>query len=195
MQDKSFAGQGSARSRRWSREARWGIGVAGAVLGLLFALAGCGSSSSLSANATKITTVATVPPVSPVTRGSKKPASRRFLQEVNDVCLAVRRGAPEPPAGEARPAALVRYSTAARPVTQRTIISLQRLAAQGATDSLRTVISGYQQLQGAYAVGAVDAHAHADAARQEAMMITQREQAITTASRTGGIPACGVAGR
>ena len=89
---------------------------------------------------------AAVPQVAPLSaRGAPiKPLTGRVLEQVNVVCSAVRQGTPAILSATPKPKALRHYATSARLVTQRTIISLQRLAAQRRT-SLSPLIAGYQQ--------------------------------------------------
>ena len=130
-----------------------------------------------------------------MTSAHGKPAGPGVLEEVNEVCRAVRDGAPSPLSVRATPVAVARYARAARPVAQRTIVSLERLAAQKRTSTLARVIDGYMQLQGAYASIAANGSPRAPVAHQEALAIQQHEQIVTAASLSGGVPACGVAGR
>ena len=156
-------------------------------------LAGCGGSSKQSATGSSQSSTA-IPQVRPLSSGSRKPASRGFLLEVNDVCRTVRQGAPRPLRAPYTRAGVSRYATAAQAPTRRTIVSLQRLAALGDGQALRVLGAGYVQLRAAFAAAGLLAH-DPRAAGQLGATIQLREQAVTAASRTYGVPACGVAGR
>jgi hypothetical protein len=164
---------------------------------LIVVISGCGMASpttSATVASGKVAPAATGPVVTPATTGAAKPLSKRVLQEVNVVCSAVRHGAPAILVTAAKPAAVHRYATSARIVTQRTIISLQRLAAQNRT-SLRPLIAGYQQLQGVYTASAATPRTPAHVAAVQASAIQRREQAVSSEARAMEAPACGVAGR
>ena len=77
--------------------------------------------------------------------------------------------------------------------TQRTIVSLQRLAANGDGPALRAIASGYVGLQATYASSEAAAR-DARSATRLGQAIQLREQSVSAAARSAGVPACGVAG-
>jgi hypothetical protein len=164
---------------------------------LAFVLTGCGAASyTTAANSPHASASAAVPQVAPLSAHGApiKPLTGRVLAQVNVVCSAVRQGTPAILSATPKPDALRHYATSARIVTQRTIISLQRLAAQRRT-SLSPLIAGYQQLLGVYAASAANARTPTHVAAVEATAIRQREQAIRSTARAMAAPACGVVGR
>jgi hypothetical protein len=158
-------------------------------------VAGCGSSA---ARQTKLASSVSQPgapmQVRPVGSGSPPKSGPAFLREVNVVCETVRQNAPRPLASPYTPVELTRYTTRVQAPTQRTIVSLRRLAATGDAPALTAISTGYTQLQAAYT--AADLMARTDrGARQLGATIQQRELAVSAVSRASGVPACGVAGR
>lgn len=156
----------------------------------MLALAGCGSSAKHPVASAAPS--AAIPQIQPL--GAQTRASRRFLLEVNTVCRAVRQGAPQPLSLPYQKATVIRYTHAAQSSTQRTIVSLQRLAAQGDGQALRLIANGYVELQAVYSSAGVVAR-DARSAGRLGQAIQLREQAVTAAARSAGLPACGVAGR
>jgi hypothetical protein len=166
-------------------------------LGLIIVISGCGTASTRTGAtlaSAKVAPGAIGRVMTPATTGAAKPLSRHVLQEVNAVCSAVRHGAPAILATAAKPAAVHPYARSARIVTQRTIISLQRLAAQNRT-SLAPLIASYQQLQGVYTASAAAPRMPPNVAALQADAIQRREQAVSSEARATEAPACGVAGR
>jgi hypothetical protein len=160
------------------------------LLGTTLVVAGCGNAAKQS-SAGSPSPVTTLPQVR--AGASAQHVSRNFLLEVNDVCRTVREGAPAPLRTPYTRSELIRHTLAARTATQRTIVSLQRLAAQGDGASLRAIANGYVGLQATYAsspTGARDARS----ATRIGQAIQLREQSLSAAARSAGVPACGVAG-
>ena len=164
------------------------------LLGMTLVVAGCGSA------ATQTSTTSPSPVTSPVTSlaqvqsgASGKKVSHGFLLEVNDVCRAVRQGAPAPLRSPYSRAELITHASAARSATQRTIVSLQRLAANGDGPALRAIASGYVGLQATYASSETAAR-DARSATRLGQAIQLRELSVSAAARSAGVPACGVAG-
>jgi hypothetical protein len=125
---------------------------------------------------------------------STKPASREFLREVNEVCIAVRQGAPAPLHTPYTTKALTLYARAARPAASRTAVSLDRLATEADGHALQGVAADYRQAEATY-VAAITLARGTKAATALGDQISIREQLASAAARSEGIPACGVAGR
>ena len=153
-------------------------------------LAGCGSSAT-PADAGGASGSPTGSQASQVAIKQATPALRR---EVNVVCQTVRQGAPQGLRPPFKPSAIARYAAVATRSAERTAVSLQRLAAQGGGQGLRLVASGYVALRAVYSNASLAAHNARSAARL-GQTIELRELAVTAASRSAGVPACGVAGR
>ena len=162
-----------------------------ALFAVALALLGCGTADKPTRPASTAVTGA-IPTIQPI--GSQKHASRRFLLEVNEVCRTVRQGAPPPLSPPYRQVVVSRYSQAARPATQRTIVSLRRLALQSDGQALRVIANGYVALQATYASSSFVARTAKSSARL-AQAIQLREQSVSASARSAGVPACGVAGR
>jgi hypothetical protein len=159
-------------------------------VGAMSVVAGCGSSAP-SSSAGPGSGSSASPEASSL---APKHTSRAFLREVNVVCQTVRQGAPQELRRPYEPRSVDRYAAAARGPAERTAVSLQRLAAQGGGHDLRLIASGYVALRGVYSSAPVVARDPSSAARL-GQTIELREQAVTAASRSAGVPACGVAGR
>lgn len=175
---------------------RWPLSAGNSLLATaaVIALAGCGTSQSLSdhAAAGKTGSASALPTGAPISL-SRKPATPRFLIEINSVCQAVRQDAPQALRGSYSPATVQRYARSAQPAARRTAVSLQRLAAVGDGPKLQAIATGYLQLQAAYGSAGLARTPHL--ARQVGTSIQEREQFVTAAARAAGAPACGVAGR
>ena len=176
-----------ARARSVSRRPSVRLSV---LLGMTLVVAGCGSAAKQSSTASP-SPVTSLPHVQ--SGGSGKKVSHGFLLEVNDVCQTVREGAPAPLRSPYTRTELIRHATSARTATQRTIVSLQRLAANGDGPALRAIASGYVGLQASYASSRAAAR-DARSATRLGQAIQLREQSVSAAARSAGVPACGVAG-
>jgi hypothetical protein len=165
------------------------------------ALSGCGSATGPTPAAHRTArrtavhdaSAAVLPAAVPISHGSRKPATRRFLVEVNTVCNAVRGAAPRPLKPPYAANRVMKYATLAQAPTRRTMVSLQRLAATDDGTALDEVADAYVQVQLAYQSSQLLLHnPHAAAAVGSTILL--REQIATADSRASGIPACGVAG-
>lgn len=160
------------------------------LLGGTLILAGCGTAAQ-QASTSSPSPVTTLPQAQSV--GQAKKASRSFLLEVNDVCRTVRQGAPTSLRTPYTRTELITHARAARTATQRTVVSLQRLAAHGDGPALRAIASGYVGLQATYASTSAVAR-NAQSATRLGQAVQLREQSVSAAARSAGVPACGVAG-
>ena len=182
----------------WGRAGRVGTVVV-VFAAVLVALAGCGSAvqeqqRQARAKATSGAPSAQIPRIRPLSGRSGGPAGSRLVLEVNDVCRAVRQGAPPALQAPYTPGAVGRYVSAAAVPTRRTVVSLQRLSATGGGTALEAIAGDYAQLQATYASARLLAHAPRGA-QQIGLAIQRREQSVTAQARADGAPACGVAGR
>ena len=162
-------------------------------VGVALLLVGCGSSASTT-TAVGGSGSSKSSQGGPSGGSSGKPGGRAFLQEVDVVCQTVRQGAPQVLRPPFRRAAVARYAGAATGAAMRTAVSLQRLATQADGRGLRLIASGYVTLGAAYSTARLAARDERSAARL-GQTIQLHEQAVTAASRSAGVPACGVAGR
>ena len=121
-----------------------------------------------------------------------KQATPALRREVNVVCQTVRQG-PRKGCGLRSSPVPSPASAVATRSAERTAVA-QRLAAQGGGQGLRLVASGYVALRAVYSNASLAAHNARSAARL-GQTIELRELAVTAASRSAGVPACGVAGR
>jgi hypothetical protein len=137
-----------------------------AAMCLVVAIAGCGSSrqtsgssggvaangeTSMAAGGGTATTTAGAVTQPPVAKGSQA----QYDLVANNVCNAIRAGAPRRVRPPTQRSVLVRYARDAEPAARRTVASLPHIPAPKSVQvGVRELISDYQKLAGLYRVAA-----------------------------------------
>lgn len=162
------------------------------------ALAGCGSSQNGATNG--LSSQLNMRPQSTAAGGGRLRAqgrfqgphgTERFRSLANNVCGAVRSGAPAPSHAPVTPSELAAFTSSADAATQRASRALERI---GVAPSLRKPVErllyDLRRLEGTYAAARY-AHGDGKGVDGEMRAIASAEAQATSAAMASGLPGCG----
>lgn len=178
---------------------RRGMGSAALVLlatAAAIACAACGTTTAVTSTRARTARAPALHQV-PITVAAPKRvrlSGHALTAEVNVVCAAVRRGAPQALVRPFTVGRVRRHAAAADPESRRTATSLARLAATGGTRGLTVLVGAWRQLAADYDTARLAVRGPR-AARQFGMQIAIQEAGLSALARSAGAPACAVAGQ